>query len=285
MARRAPGRLSDRTLEVRSPAGKGKFQLGLSADHFSGGAAIGSLTMNSRFTAHTAIRKEFETYYDAKWVPIHEYFGVHQRRFLHSFEFLEPFVEPGLRIADLVQPGDGPGPLAEFFATERSAVLTLITSDLREPLDVPDCSCDLILCTETIEHIKDKESAEITELERFNYSGVDNLLSESARILTREGAVFITTPNASSYTHLHRWLMGEPPCMDPDHVREYTVDLLNEACGRNGLSPARIELRDPWGNVTGDRIAELEGLLASVSTKRDLSRAENIYALYRKNPL
>jgi hypothetical protein len=235
--------------------------------------------MNS---VQTESLRRFENYYDGKWSPLHEYFRFHKRRFLDSFEFLDPFVEPGIGIADLVQPGDGPGPLAEFFSIEKRAALLLITSDLREPLEVPDSSCALVLCTETIEHIKDKESNRIVELERFNYSGVDSMLSECARILVPDGLLFITTPNSNSYTNLHKWLMGELPLMDPNHVREYTVDLLNELCAKAGFIPLRVELRNSWGNVSEDQIAAFDRLLESFPAKRDIGRGENIYAIYCK---
>ena len=106
---------------------------------------------------HSGIRetiRSFESYYDAKWGAMHEYFVIHRRRFVESVEFLDPWVEAGAEIADLVQPGDGPGPLAEFFKNDRKAELTLITTDLREPLDVVSNTSDLVLCTETIEHIR-----------------------------------------------------------------------------------------------------------------------------------
>lgn len=227
--------------------------------------------------------RRFEDYYDRKWLPKHWYFSFHKMRFLHSFEILDPFVERESAVADFVQPGDGPGPLAHFFGIEKEAAITLITTDLREPFGVADSSCDLVICTETIEHLKDKESARISDLERFNYSGVDNMLSETARILKQEGKLFITTPNSSSFANLHKWLMGELPYM-AEHVREYTVDLLNEVCRNNGLAPVVMELRNAWGMVSEDLIAEFEKLLASCPVKRNISRAENIYALYRKAP-
>ena len=226
--------------------------------------------------------RTFESYYDAKWVPMHEYFVIHKRRFIESVEFLHEHVEVGAHIGDLVQPGDGPGPLAEFFSMDRNAVLTLITTDLREPLDVPDSTSDLILCTETIEHIKDRDSQKIEDLERFTYSGVDSMLSEISRILRPKGLLFITTPNSSSFENLHKWLMDELPYM-AEHVREYTVALLNERCGKQGLIPIKIDVRNSWGNVETNLLAEFERLLASFPVKRPVSRCENIFALYRKN--
>ena len=226
--------------------------------------------------------RRFEDYYDAKWVPLNEYFTIHRRRFVDSYEFLDPFVGEKWAVADLVQPGDGPGPLAEFFALEKQAVLILITSDLREKLEVETSSCDLVLCTETIEHIKDKDSTRISELDRFNYSGIDNMLSESARILKADGHLFITTPNSSSFVTLHKWLMGELPYVDPHHVREFTVDLLNDVCARNGFVPIAIEVRNSWSHVSDDLLEQFEKLVESFPVKRNVSRAENIYALYGK---
>lgn len=226
-------------------------------------------------------RRKFAEYYDAKWLPKDWYFSFHRTRFLQSFEILDPFVKRGSVVADLVQPGDGPGPLADFFGIQKQAAITLITGDLRERFDVDDATCDFVICTETIEHIKDKDSTRITDLERFNYSGVDNMLSECARILREDGQLFITTPNSSSFANLYKWLMGQLPYM-AEHVREYTVDLLNEVCGRNGFNPVLVELRDAWRLCSENVMAQLEKLLEASPVKRNMSRAENIYALYRK---
>jgi len=157
---------------------------------------------DSRQVSQSEIRREkavaeFARYYDAKWTPMHEYFGLHRRRFLESFEFLDPFVAPHAVIADLVQPGDGPGPLAESFSLTKKASLFLITTDLREPFDLPDLTCDLVVCTETIEHIKDKDSSRITDLERFNYSGVNKCSRKSKEFLNKAG-------RSSSQLQTHR---------------------------------------------------------------------------------
>jgi SAM-dependent methyltransferase len=233
-------------------------------------------------TGIEATLRRFEIYYDAKWLPMHEYFRFHRLRFLHSVEFLDRFVKTESNIGDLVQPGDGPGPLSEFFAAEKNSTFTLITSDLRGPLDVPSSQCDLVVCTETIEHIKDKESTKINDLERFNYSGVDNMLAEIGRILRTDGSLFITTPNSSSYTNLYKWLMDELPYMDPNHVREYTVELLSELCARHGFHPIEIVLKNSWGSVPQEALARMEEFVGSFPVHRQVSRAENIYALYRK---
>lgn len=234
-------------------------------------------------SSEAEITRDFESYYDAKWIPMHDYFAYHRTRFVDSFKFLMPHVREGACVADLVQPGDGPGPLAEFFGMRWGAVLTLITSDLRQPLDVEDSSSDLVLCTETIEHIKDRDSSQIFDLERFTYSGVESMLAEIGRILRPEGHLFITTPNASSYTHLYKWLMGELPYMDSKHVREYSLDALNEICGKHGLMPDCIEVRNSWGNVPDAVISEFERIMPTFVTKRNVPRGENIFGLYKKS--
>ena len=220
----------------------------------------------------------FESYYDENCVPVHEYFEKHKLRFLHSFEILSPHVAPESVVADL----GGSGPLAKFLNMDRNAVLVEVKSDLRAPFEVESEICDWVLCTEVIEHIKDKNSDDIGELEAFNYSGVDNLLSESARILRPGGRMFITTPNAASFTSLYKWLFGELPFMDPNHIREFTVDILNEVCSRNGLGLESLELKNSWGEVPAHLLVQLEDLMDSFPVKRDVNRAENIYAIYRK---
>ncbi len=222
----------------------------------------------------------FESYYDEHFLPLHDYFDIHKLRFLHSFEILYPLVAPGSVVADL----GGRGPLAVFFSADRGSNLIDVKTDLREPFDVESECCDWVICTEVIEHIKDKNSTEISELEAFNYSGVNNILSESARILRPGGKIFITTPNAASFTSLYKWLYGELPYMDPNHVREFTVDLLNEVCLKSGLELDMLDMKNSWCSVPIEALAQLERLVMSFPVKRDISRAENIYAIYRKHP-
>ena len=116
---------------------------------FGSGAGLPPYRVMSSMNADES-KQRFEAYYDSHWAGMHEYFRFHRTRFLHSYEFLHPFVEFEATIADFVQPGDGPGPLAGFFNIERKARLELITTDLRKQLNVPDAACDLVLCTETI---------------------------------------------------------------------------------------------------------------------------------------
>jgi len=67
-----------------------------------------------------------------------------------------------------------------------------------------------------------------------------------------------------------------------EHVREYTVDLLNELCAGHGLSPIQIELKNSWDAVPLNLLIEFERLVASFPTKRDINRCENIFGLYRR---
>ena len=221
----------------------------------------------------------FERFYNEHWLPVDEYFDFHKRRHLRSFEILNPLVEPESIVVSL----SGGGPLENFFRMDRGVVAAEIKTDLREPFAMASSTCDWVICTEVIEHIKDKNSTKISELESFNYSGVDNLLSETARILRPGGRMFISTPDASSFTTLNRWMLGELPYMDPHHIREFTVDLLNQVCAKHSLELEVLELRNSWGNVSQDVLVQLQDLLVCFPFKRAVSREENIYAIYRKD--
>lgn len=96
--------------------------------------------------------------------------------------------------------------------------------ELREPFDIPDQSCDVLLCLEVIEHLKDRISLEHSETDRdcWNYSGVLNLLNESYRILKPGGVLLVTTPNASSVDAIKCILAGDHPFQFEFHVRELT---------------------------------------------------------------
>ena len=79
-----------------------------------------------------------------------------------------------------------------------------------DALPVPDQSFSLILCFEVIEHI----------------SGWKDLLSEAARVLTRDGVFLVSTPNKSYYAET-RQSVGP----NPFHVHEFEREEFRSALG------------------------------------------------------
>jgi ubiquinone/menaquinone biosynthesis C-methylase UbiE len=101
----------------------------------------------------------------------------------------------------------------------RNAALVELTADA--PLPIEDNIFDVVLCTETLEHVRD------TQL----------FLSEARRVLRPGGELAISTPANSRLTVL---LGGSPNPLSP-HIRFYTRRSLTRVLGELGFDV--IELR------------------------------------------
>jgi len=220
----------------------------------------------------------FERYYDRHWTSLDPYFQHHRQRFIQTWAAVSASttVERG-RVLDV----GGVGPLAAYLAS-MGWIASETKQDLRGPLSLEANHFDLILCTETIEHIKDKDSDKIPDLEAFNYSGVKNMLLELSRSLAPEGLLLITTPNACSLLTLSKWLHGQVLLMDPHHVREFTPLELQRIAEQVGLVPVSVSVVDSWQPeplLTPKAIRSLTGLHSSFST---VAHGDNIIALFKR---
>jgi SAM-dependent methyltransferase len=221
----------------------------------------------------------FARFYDTRFLPLDRYFAIHRTRFLESWRFLEAAGRTRPRhVLDL----GGIGPLAAFLRETTGCAASETKSDLRNPLDLPDASFELILCTETIEHIKDRDSDRIADLEAFNFSGIDMMLGECHRICRPDGALFVTTPNANSYITLHKWLTGGALLMDPRHVREFSAAELR-ACGQKaGFVTERLESLDTWRDHLGQQVTPLAERVAALLPPSEVPRGDNLFALFAR---
>jgi SAM-dependent methyltransferase len=98
-----------------------------------------------------------------------------------------------------------------------------------EPLPLADASFDLVLCAETIEHVRD----------------VQLLLSELRRVLRPGGTLALTTPAHGRLTGLAILLGGFErrfPPLSP-HLRFLTRRSLRELLGELGFEPRSIRRR------------------------------------------
>ena len=152
----------------------------------------------------------------------------------HLAEFVRG-LPPAARALDL---GCGDGRLGALLAAERlvaadvsrialerarrrlpDAELIKLEPDARLPLD--DSSFDLVLCAETLEHVRD----------------VQLLLSETRRVLRPGGRLALTTPAHSRLTGLDVLLRGFEPRFDPlsPHLRFFTARSLRRLLGELGF--------------------------------------------------
>lgn len=94
------------------------------------------------------------------------------------------------------------------------------------PLPLPDCAYDLVLCAETIEHVRD----------------IQLLLSEARRVLRPGGRLALTTPAHSRWTGLAVLVRGFEhrfPPLSP-HLRFLTRRSLSELLRELGFAPEHI---------------------------------------------
>lgn len=219
---------------------------------------------------------DFKKYYDSIWVGRDQYFHIHRARFLQTFDFVLAHRSPK---AGYVLDVGGVGPVSAFMKESLGWHVESTATDLRKPLQIPDTAFDLILCTETIEHVKDIDSDRIADLEYFNFSGVKSMLRELRRSMRSDGRLIITTPNANSFITLHKWLGGEALLMDPGHVREFSVQDLRRVACECELVEIVISTIDSWSDF-GGLVPELRDTLRRFSEFHRVPRADNIIAAF-----
>ncbi len=221
----------------------------------------------------------FSDFYDTHWIKLNGYFAHHRKRFLQTWDMIQtlPLMERGT-VFDV----GGVGPLAAYLNSERGWQMSESNVDLRGPLPFENAHFDLVICTETIEHIKDVDSLKITDLEVFNYSGIINMLCELRRVLSEQGFLILTTPNANSMLTLDKWLYGEVLLMDPQHVREFTVRDLSRVATLCGLCTHSIRVVDSWEESLHPSTAEIRQYLLNHSSFTSVDRGDNILAVFSK---
>lgn len=141
-----------------------------------------------------------------------------------------------------------------------------------EPFAYEDCTFDLVVCCEIIEHL--------------TYDPM-NMLLEAWRILRPGGQLLVTTPNATSYRALEWMVDGLPPNVDPFY-RKLPYNRHNRE-----LSPRQVQTlvksagfeEQESGTITfKPRNVKYSWMLEHLKQKEDLSqRGDFIYSLSRKS--
>lgn len=215
----------------------------------------------------------FETFYNSEWLHLDDYFRVHRARFIQTWDFMQKI---GLPATGTALDVGGVGPLGSYLR-RLGWIVEETKSDLRAPLGHAGDVFDVIICTETIEHIKDTDSSNISDLESFQFSGMSNLLSELRRVVVDSGKIFISTPNANSYITLHKWLNGESLLMDPKHVRELSVSDVRRLASNACLNIMKLDVVDSWPDFGGS-VSDLKVALRSFLKFDNVERGDNIFA-------
>jgi SAM-dependent methyltransferase len=157
---------------------------------------------------------------------------------------LATFVASLDRVPDALDVGCGDGRLTALLAADRVTAADvskralerararlpdaeLVELEPDSPLPFGDSAFDLVLCAETLEHVRD----------------VQLLLSEIRRVLRPGGRLAVTTPAHGGATGLFLLGRGFERHFDPlsPHLRFFTRRSLARVLGELGFEPGRIE--------------------------------------------
>lgn len=155
---------------------------------------------------------QFENIHDSKF---------HIYRYTLSIQYLmDIFKNKRIRVLEIGEPGPFTSVMTEKFPKWE---IFHQVEDLRSGLKFDDSFFDLVVSMEVIEHIADNDIGhEITS------QGVTTHINDLYRVTKPKGAVFVTTPNASSIWNIKRILMQEPPLIYEKHYREFSHNELND---------------------------------------------------------
>jgi 2-polyprenyl-3-methyl-5-hydroxy-6-metoxy-1,4-benzoquinol methylase len=123
---------------------------------------------------------------------------------------------------------------------------------------------------EVLEHIKDREDG---TFHCFDFSGVNNFLSECLRVLKPGGIMFLTTPNAHNLTNLVRILEGNTPMFFRPHVREYGANEVADMLTQAGFKIKAKKTINVWKELAQDKFIWLKGIAESCGS--DISMMNN----------
>jgi 2-polyprenyl-3-methyl-5-hydroxy-6-metoxy-1,4-benzoquinol methylase len=156
----------------------------------------------------------------------------------------------------------------ELLEIAKTNGLKTVKVDLEEPLPIADGQFDLVVCTETLEHIVNTDLA----------------LHEINRILKPGGAAMLSVPNVRTLIGIGMMFLGYPPMYAAryrsPHFRDFTKKTFRLALQNHGFEIKRIMGGTFWFPVWGDCLSWLATLLPSWSATiivHAIKRQESTY--------
>lgn len=173
-----------------------------------------------------------------------DYVQTHLDRYSITIDYIRPYIIEGTYL--------NLGGYGTFItALERTFNITVLNyaDDLRLAFNLTSNKFDGVFCFEVIEHIKDCNSDNINELEVFNWSGINNVLSECKRVKKDSGILYLSTPNLSSYECVGKILKGDNPYHYYPHPREFTYTEMLDILTSRGYTIVDSTTIDTWNSA------------------------------------
>jgi SAM-dependent methyltransferase len=210
-----------------------------------------------------------------------EYIDEYDRNLDHYLRYCMTFAEM-LKSVDILQTAviretGRPCPITRFYAHLGYDACDS-GGDLRYAIEEPGNSVDFMLSFEVMEHVKDQREKTFSDIEIFNETGVRAFAAEIARVLRPGGALILTTPNPHSALVLERWANFEPPMLYRPHVREYTIDEIQQIF--SNLKLEKYITLDPFFGFNREP-GRMEAQLAANGWSAE-NRGEMHFCVFRK---
>lgn len=122
--------------------------------------------------------------------------------------------------------------------------------DVRSPVpdDLWPGTWDLVICTEVIEHVHDLHTDDYHGRAMWTGSGQLALMKNLRRLVTPQGRILVTTPNACGLRVLSEVMRGRPPRSFAPHVRELTAGEVADVVAAAGLRVAESGEWTVWAH-------------------------------------
>lgn len=207
---------------------------------------------------------------------LNDYDKAHENRFKLSIEYLKRFAKDG---ANILECGEASG--LTVLLKDFGKVTTTAT-DIR--IELPKGKYNVIVATEILEHLKDIFDPELdfTKLSEWQYSGVLNFLSLCKDSLTKDGIIFISTPNVNTYKCIANLLYGDNPFMYEPHVREMSINEITNCIKKVGLTITDCTFIDVWNSHGIDEWFKKEVDLLAAKANGTARREDNIFMILKK---
>jgi SAM-dependent methyltransferase len=215
-----------------------------------------------------------------------EYFLGHIDRISESFLFIKKYLhEINTSSGSVVDVGgeDAIKHLQKFY---KNISFSNTNFDLRYPFDMKSNSCNMALCMEVLEHIKDRDSNDLSHISAFRGDGVLNMLCEINRILVDNGFLFLTTPNVNNYLSVEKILVYGTPMFYLPHVKEYSYIEMRDLLEVTGFGVLEWDTKNVWPDGSdGERHKDFIEKIKKFTKEngfQDEHRGDDFFILARK---
>lgn len=209
----------------------------------------------------------------------------HVRRYIETFMFMVPVLKDRTDRITIIDLGSTHKShlveMIEYFYGEQ--ICDCYSADLRHPFKpelVAHAPYDLVICTEVIEHINEREDSYRGS---FTYHGMIIMLREINKIMFKDSVLVLTTPNVCGWKNVMNICKYTYPFNYKPHVRELAHSDILDLLGKSNLVVDKYQIIDCWPYIGSMKI-ELDKIKAAMIALgySDKDREDDMMYLIKK---